>query len=304
MVLLGNGDGTFSHGTSFDLDFTSTLAPIVADFNGDGRSDLVAVDDLANSTGQVTVDVFLSTAAGAFVTQPAFDLGIPLAVDSVASGDFNGDGRPDLAVFAATGSQVELNAGAAQFVAPSALAATHQDNPVLADPGDGSNDVFEVDAAGDILWRKAQSGAPGSFAPPTTINTGTPARAIAVVTTRAGAVIAAVDRTDALTLYQYAGGRFVLTAAAHDGLDSGPGDRGRRQWRWQYRPGRPQCGRRHRFGLLRRRPRRLRSAGRPGDRPGRLGCRSGGPRWDREARSPGQRPDGRGPPRFPQRRQR
>ena len=55
---------------------------------------------------------------------------------------------------------------------------------MVADPGDGSSDVFVVNQAGDILWRRGEPNSPGAFAPPVTINPGFPSRGIAFVPTR------------------------------------------------------------------------------------------------------------------------
>jgi hypothetical protein len=72
-------------------------AVAVADFNGDGRPDLVVV----NGSSSGTVSVLLNTAAAgasdpSFTAQQTFAVGsLP---DAVAVADFNGDGRPDVAV--------------------------------------------------------------------------------------------------------------------------------------------------------------------------------------------------------------
>jgi hypothetical protein len=74
---------------------TSPYSVAVADFNADGRPDL-AVDNLSDKTVSVLLD---TTAAGAgaasFAAQQTFAIGN--VAYSVAVGDFNGDGRPDLA---------------------------------------------------------------------------------------------------------------------------------------------------------------------------------------------------------------
>jgi hypothetical protein len=80
---------TFATGT-----FPDSLA--VADFNGDGKPDLVVANDLSN-----TMSVLLNTTAtGAstpsFTIQETFATGGDPA--SVAVADFNGDGKPDLVV--------------------------------------------------------------------------------------------------------------------------------------------------------------------------------------------------------------
>ena len=96
-VLLGHGDGTFTAETvNYDVGGFPWMTPIIADFNGDGILDVVADDDYFNM-------VFLqSYGDGTFKGAPTYEL--PNSFDqfaysySVATGDFNGDGIPDLAV--------------------------------------------------------------------------------------------------------------------------------------------------------------------------------------------------------------
>ena len=92
----------------------------------------------------------------------------------------------------------------------SAVVGTIQNTPLAADPGDGTEDVFTVNQGGDILWRKGDSQAPGSFSAPVTINPGDPSRAIAFVPTQSNDLLASVDLQDnAVSLYAYNGGQFV-----------------------------------------------------------------------------------------------
>ena len=74
-----------------------------------------------------------------------------------------------------------------------AVVGTIQNTPLAADPGDGTEDVFTVNQGGDILWRKGDSQAPGSFSAPVTINPGDPSRAIAFVPTQSNDLLASVD---------------------------------------------------------------------------------------------------------------
>jgi hypothetical protein len=65
----------------------------VADFNGDGRID-VAVANFASGS----VSVMLRQPGGGFAPEPGSPVGVQGQASAVAASDFNGDGRPDLAV--------------------------------------------------------------------------------------------------------------------------------------------------------------------------------------------------------------
>jgi hypothetical protein len=95
-IYLGNGDGTFKsraeYTTGCGSDGTDCTAA-AADLNGDGRLDLVVRN---NSNGSDMVAVFLGKGDGTF-QNPIF-FGTGSEPEQVTVGDFNGDGRLDLAV--------------------------------------------------------------------------------------------------------------------------------------------------------------------------------------------------------------
>jgi hypothetical protein len=93
-VLLGNGDGSFQPAGNYSVGGSPTSVA-VGDFNGDGIPDL-AVATSAQFGGSSGVSVLLGNGDGSF--QPAQNFSAGIDPGSVAVGDFNGDGIPDLAV--------------------------------------------------------------------------------------------------------------------------------------------------------------------------------------------------------------
>jgi len=89
-VLLGDGTGDFP--IRIELRVRGRFASVgIGDFNGDGRADLVVVDQLAG-----TASVLLGDGTGQFTGTASFPIGkLPVAV---AVNDFNSDGRTDVAV--------------------------------------------------------------------------------------------------------------------------------------------------------------------------------------------------------------
>ncbi|MCX6339680.1 MAG: VCBS repeat-containing protein [Candidatus Aureabacteria bacterium] len=94
-VLRGNGDGTFG----FAVDHPAGPRPssvVLSDFNGDGNPD-IAMDNGSNyADWPQDVTVLLNSGSGVFAPGVGYYGGCQ--IESLASGDLNGDGKPDLVV--------------------------------------------------------------------------------------------------------------------------------------------------------------------------------------------------------------
>ncbi len=160
------------------------LSVAVGDFNGDGRPDFVTVNN-----GAGTVSVLLNTAA-AGATAPTFAPQATFAVGgapfSVAVADFNGDGRPDLAVVnsADNTASVLLNKAPAGATAPSFAAQVTfavGANPLSVAAGDFNGDGrpdlvtanFNVATVSVLLDTTAAGATAPSFAAQATFAVGT-----------------------------------------------------------------------------------------------------------------------------------
>jgi hypothetical protein len=95
-VLLGNGDGTFKAAVNYGAD-NNPQSVTVGDFNADGRPDLAVANYVSRN-----VSVLLGNGDGTFKAKVNYGTDNNLAVgagpQSVTTGDFDGDGRTDLAV--------------------------------------------------------------------------------------------------------------------------------------------------------------------------------------------------------------
>jgi uncharacterized repeat protein (TIGR01451 family) len=91
-VMLGSGAGGFSLPTNYPLagGFGVTLGVAVADLNGDSSADLLATG------GNSNVSVWLGDGTGSFGASTLYSFGGGISRSSLATEDFNGDGRPDI----------------------------------------------------------------------------------------------------------------------------------------------------------------------------------------------------------------
>ncbi|GAB3575079.1 hypothetical protein GCM10027345_09890 [Hymenobacter daeguensis] len=139
-VLLGQLGGTFGAAANYS---TAANSVTLGDANGDGRLDLVTTNGNQTNASNATVSVLLGLSGGGFGPRTEYATG--QRPNSVAVGDLNGDGRPDLATSNYYDNTVSVLLGL-----PGGGYAPHADYPVGTFPsclalgdlnGDGRLDV-------------------------------------------------------------------------------------------------------------------------------------------------------------------
>ena len=160
-VLLGDGSGGFSQAMGSPFDGGAGGSVAVGDFNEDGNSDLAVT--WVDFDGYAFVTVLTGNGSGGFTAGTGISLGLGANPTSVAVGDFNGDGHPDLAVAQHDFNSVAvfLGDGNGGFTAatgsPVALEAAPQSVAVGDFNGDGYADLALAENVGGVEVRLGNS---------------------------------------------------------------------------------------------------------------------------------------------------
>jgi hypothetical protein len=99
-AMLGNGDGTFQSAQPYGSGGYNAIQIVVADLNGDGRPDVVALNACQIDDGLClngSIGILLGNGDGTFRSAVTYGLG-RYNPSSIVVGDINGDGKPDLII--------------------------------------------------------------------------------------------------------------------------------------------------------------------------------------------------------------
>lgn len=157
-ILLGNGDGTFTAGAALSYTGTSNATNLIAvgDFDGDGLIDLAALAQFGVYPSEyLAITVFRGNGDGTFAAGTSFATDTSAGGTesaAIGAGDFNSDGKTDLAYYDAQGVAEYLSNGDGTFTKAGEVIDANPTYPnwnslVVGDfNGDGLSDVVTVDS--------------------------------------------------------------------------------------------------------------------------------------------------------------
>jgi len=153
-VLRGLGDGSFGAPGDDIPAGRGVTALAISDLNGDGKADVVAVDDGDQLPRAGTVTILLGQGNGSFASPPNV-VSTGTGSSGVALGDYNRDGKTDLAVSNAGDGTVSvlLGDGRGGFAAGQTAAAGEEPADIASGEltGDGRLDLVVVNRNTDMV---------------------------------------------------------------------------------------------------------------------------------------------------------
>lgn len=135
LVALNDGAGNFNQPTFFQINSNDIYTVKTADFNGDGKLDLLTTGVFQGAA------ISFGTGGGSFAAPVNYQNGTPSGATAV--GDFNNDAKPDFAVVSYSGGKatILLNNGVGSFTVAGNFAVSGLLNAVAASDLNGDNNL-------------------------------------------------------------------------------------------------------------------------------------------------------------------
>jgi hypothetical protein len=162
------GQCTFNNADLFRPALAASGPAASADFNGDGKVDLVFADTYSN------VEIALGDGTGRFGTPAAYSLTPNAYARAIAAGDFNKDGKVDVAVVDSTFNKLVIlpGDGAGHLGTPASYSISGVTSPAFLTVGDMNADGYLDVVVGDYNGLQLLKGAAGgTFGASSTITT-------------------------------------------------------------------------------------------------------------------------------------
>ena len=165
-ILLGKGDGTFSSGGFYNVGLIGG-AITTGDFDGDGIVDLALLGNPTESQSSQSLIVLYGYGDGTFGRAASYAAGVGLSASLIA-GDFNRDGRVDLALYTSINGVssvgILINIGASGFQLLQGCPVAQSGSLVAADFNhDGKLDLAAVNSAGANSVTICEGNGDGTF---------------------------------------------------------------------------------------------------------------------------------------------
>ena len=217
-VSLGNGDGTFQPDVTYSLGGTGANAVVLRDINGDGKLDAITAN-----RGSLSVSVFLGKGDGTF--QAAREFNLPQTATpidrpfAVAIGDFNRDGKQDIAVARLNSISILLGNGTGGFTNGATFPAGSNLEGIAA-VSLRSNSLIDlvVPDTGNLTVRLFYGNGNGTFGPAVVYQVGQRPNAIVTGDFNGDGsqdVAVALGGSTALPVFYNQGGTFITLTASN-----------------------------------------------------------------------------------------